>query len=124
MDSDNSDDCKQVKFSPEVQVRVFNDRPIALNSKKVKGPKVAAVKSRLGKNGITSPTMQSLHSIKKKIIMKPMKTSPSMASRMKSDLVMSESGSIHSRLDIKRSRGIVVPRNTSKSVFNRLGLNK
>jgi hypothetical protein len=90
---------KQVTFSPEVTLRVY-EHASSLNM----NSKTANVKSRLGSS--------HLHSIKK-APMKPAKVSspPRLSSKMKSDM---KSESIHSRLTLYNN-------SKQKSVFKRLG---
>lgn len=136
-DKMDSDELKQVSFSPEVQVRVFSERPaIVANPKNIKLLKSNGVKSRLGKSThqpATSP--RSLHTVKK-ISMKP--TATSQMSKMKSDNMSLQAMNVHSRLDINNRKStnhlaskiknfkidMKDSKPISSSVFNRLGRNK
>lgn len=136
----DSDEMKQVSFSPEVQVRVFSEGPAkTVSPKKMKVLKGPGVKSRLGNGAdqVTSP--RSLLNVKK-ISMKAEKFSPSIGNRMskmKSDNMSSQAANVHSRLDINnrnstnqltsKIKNFKIDSATSKtkgsSVFNRLGRN-
>lgn len=118
MDSDEMLN-KQVKFSPKVQVRVYED----VRPKKVvqKNPKLVSrtlsVKSRLDSSS-------SLLGIQRSTKMKSPKPSPPIASRfskMKSDRMLLESTTVHSRLDLNNRKSKLAAKDSS--VFNRLGRN-
>lgn len=139
----DSDELKQVSFSPEVQVRVFSERPAKnVSPKKMKVLKGNGVKSRLG-GGIDhqKTSHRTLHNVKKNS-MKAGMFSPSAVSRigkMKSDNMSASTANVHSRLDINnrnstkqltsKTKNFNIDSNGSKSakggssVFNRLGTN-
>lgn len=131
MDTDSSSDLsddnkmeldeifnKQVKFSPKVEVRVYDERPKKVASRAKPSNVSVGVKSRL------EPT-SSLLAIRKPTKMKSPKPSPPAAvrfSKMKSDTMLSSQNvTVHSRLDIKHRKTNPTP---NSSVFNRLGKNE
>lgn len=130
-DKMDSDDCKQVSFSPEVEVlEIEPRRQIVFNSKKlnrIKGLRADGIKNRLGEYKIKrSPDPRDhLHSLKKTVTMKP-KVSPVKNSKMRAD---QSPVSIKNRLDLKKNfknmklnnRNGGSNNNKSSSVFNRLG---
>lgn len=140
-DKMDSDEFKQVSFSEDVEVRVFNPLPVKTTSPKIlKGLRTDGIMLRLGKNGNTASPPKSFHNVKK-ISMKPAKFSPSVASRvskMKSDNMALQASTVHSRLDIKNRKSTThltnriknfkldaaVVQSKGSSVFNRLGTNK
>lgn len=119
----DADGYKQVSFSPEVEVRVFKPRPVTVPPQKLKGLKIEGIKgikSRLGRNE-ASPSVESLHRVKKSVSMKaPMRSPPftSRVGKMQSDNLKGQTFTVHSRLGSSKSE----PKEGS-SVFNRLGKN-
>lgn len=134
-DKMDSDEFKQVSFSPEVKVHVFTPRPVAGSPRKLKGLKIEGIRSRLGRGSESLTSQKSLHRVKKSVTMKPQVTSPSFSpriSKMKSDNLMTESFTVHSRLGNnsgeKKFQNKSLGRGDSSttkgsSVFNRLGRN-
>ena len=138
-DKMDSDEFKQVSFSEDVEVRVFNSLPVT-GPKILKGMKTDGIKSRLGKNSGQLSSLKSLHNVKK-VSMKPEKFSSTgtvKVSKMKSDNMTLQSSNVHSRLDMKNSKSTMqltdriknfkldasIVKSKSSSVFNRLGANK
>lgn len=130
----DSDDYKQVKFSPEVEVlEIEPRRQIVFNTNKlnrIKGLRTDGIKNRLGeikfKKAPTDPR-QHLHSIRQTVNMKP-KISPVKNSKLRAD---QSPKSAKSRLDLKANfknlkLGNKNGNSTAKpsSVFNRLGVKK
>ncbi|KAL7041661.1 hypothetical protein ACKWTF_000846 [Chironomus riparius] len=129
----DSDDYKQVKFSPEVEVlEIEPRRQIVFNAKKlnrIKGLRTDGIKNRLGeiKFNRTIDPRQHLHSVRQTVNMKP-KISPVKNSKMRAD---QSPKSAKSRLDLKANfknlkLGNKNGNSTAKpsSVFNRLGVKK
>lgn len=139
-DKMDSDDFKQVSFSEDVEVRVFNPPLVKKNNLKIlKGLRSDGIQSRLSKKDDQSSSFRNLNNIKK-ISMKPGKVSPSgkalNGSKMKSDQIALQAKSVHSRLDLKNRKSAIQLTNQiknfkldapvlsskgSSSVFNRLG---
>ena len=132
-DKMDSDDCKQVKFSPEVEVlEIEPRRQIVFNAKKLnrlKGLRTDGIKNRLGeiKFKRSADPREHLHSIRQTVRMKP-KISPVKNSKMRAD---QSPKSIKSRLDLKTNFKNLKLGNkngnsitTPSSVFNRLGIKK
>lgn len=132
----DSDDYKQVSFSPDVEVLEIDTLDVRSNLKKghhLKGLRADGIKNRLGEIKIRRSIDNHgdhLHNIKKTITMKPNKPSPIKSGRMKSDL--KQTIAIKSRLDLKkRSSHPSVESRLNKpsvgrvkkatNVFNRLG---
>lgn len=125
------DELKQVSFSPDVEVREFNQLP-GRNMEPMIGMKHDGIKARLGRTLQTSPPKKNFK-IVKTVSMKPVKSPQPIASRvsrMKSDNMKAQTSTIHSRLDIKnRNRDKETKMDTrvgkpkGSSVFNRLGRN-
>lgn len=122
-----SDDYKQVSFSPEVEVlEIEPRRQLTINAKKMnrlKGLRTDGIKNRLGDikiNRSLNTSNINLHSIKKTISMKPAKTSPARISKMKSDL---SPVSIKARLGTNhmQNRVNMNSKNNGSDVFKRLG---
>lgn len=129
----DSDDGKQVKFSPEVEVlEIEPRRQIVFNAKKlnrIKGLRTDGIKNRLGeiKFKRSPDPREHLHSIRQTVNMKP-KISPVKNSKMRAD---QSPKSAKSRLDLKANfknlklgnkNGNSTAKPKPSSVFNRLGV--
>lgn len=135
----DSDDCKQVSFSPKVEVlEIEPRRQVVFDGKKlnrIKGLRTdGIVRNKFGQFTIkrAADPREHLHTVKKTVTMKP-KISPIKNSKMRAD---QSPVSVKSRLDLKtdfkkmklgnnkNGSSNHINKNKQTSVFNRLGNKK